>query len=100
MCGFGVGGGGEAGAPGGHPAADTQPVDVLSVCDLRLDPLRFGHRKVDNVLEPAHKDHPAEVDTAAVVSCGVADCGRTHSPPPPLPDIACSHHPTSPTKHA
>ena len=64
------------GVPGGHPAADTQPVHMLTVGDLRLYPLGFGHREVDDVLEPAHEDHPAEVrvrvrgDTAAVVTTG------------------------------
>ena len=90
MDGFEVGGGwnrgaGRAGgAPGGHPAADTQPVDVLSVCELRLDPLRFGHGEVEDVLEPAHKDHPAEEDAAGVVS--FHNAAGIHSPPPrPLP---------------
>ena len=64
------------GVPGGHPAADTQPVHMLTVGDLRLYPLGFGHREVDDVLEPAHEDHPAEVrvlvrgGTAAVVAAG------------------------------
>ena len=74
--------GGKWGVPGGHPAADAQPVDVLSVCELRLDPLRFGHSKVEDVLEPAHKDHPAEEDAAGVVRLRCGDAAGIHSPPP------------------
>ena len=67
--------------PGGHPAADAQPVDVLSVCKLRLDPLRFGHGEVEDVLEPAHKDHPAEEDAAGVVRLRCGDAADIRSPP-------------------
>ena len=90
MDGFDVGGGWgrwsrmgpKWGMPGGHPAADAQPVDVLSVCELRLDPLRFGHGEVEDVLEPAHKDHPAEEDAAGVVRLRCGDAAGIHSPPP------------------
>ena len=84
--GWGVGSrSGNWGMPGGHPAADAQPVDVLSVCKLRLDPLRFGHGEVEDVLEPAHKDHPAEEDAAGVVRLRCGDAAGIHSSPPRTP---------------
>ena len=81
--------------PGGHPTADAQPVDVLSVCELRLDPLRFGHSKVEDVLEPAHKDHPAEEDAAGVVRLRCGDTAGIHSPPPrnATPNYSPDHYP-------
>ena len=58
-----------------------QPVDVLSVCELRLDPLRFGHGEVEDVLEPAHKDHPAKEDAAGVVRLRPAYTRLRRAPP-------------------